>query len=183
MRWSGRIALAFALALSGSAYGQTVEEARQQMLLHKGQLLPPRPETIHLFTPQPLSPAQERELEDALDQRSRGVLLTALGGGLEGVALGIAMFTSFARMGAAIGGAFCSIGSIGTMHDCKDTTNWNAYYYGAAIVAIVGAVPLVIGVPTLLRGADRVRAARGLPVSIAPAAGSGFAGVSATFTF
>jgi hypothetical protein len=177
MRSSGRITLALALALSETANGQTVEEARHQMLMHTGQSESPAGQSKPLPTLPPssllLDPAtQERDFQEGRRVRNMGIGLTVVGSAL----VSLAFFLLFRGVGQDLGDQiFCS-------PPCP-SDKAGTYYSYAFITGIFGAAALGAGIPSWVAGHRRMRKARSHFVSIVPSVGDGFAGVGATFAF
>jgi hypothetical protein len=188
---SGWIALGLALTVCERAYGQThitVEEARQQMLMHTGQVPPPPP----LVTPTPEMvhapsllfdlDSRKRDFEEGLRLRNAGIELTVVGSALEGVAMFLVFAGAGAGLGGSIGNAFCETFGGGSSGSCP--TAWQVaepYFRGALIVGLVGAVPLGFGIHDLVAGKRKMRKAGGYSVSIVSSVG--FASVGATLEF
>ena len=190
MRSSGRIALAFAMALCERAYGQTAmtaEEARQQMLIHAGPIKPREIVVPAVVPPSPilLDPARlQYDFEEGRRLRNSGIGWTVVGIAFETGA----MFFVWAGVGAGIGGsigaAFCESFHSDGSGSCP--TAWQAaepYFRTALILALIGAGPLGGGLAKWHEGSQRMRKARGYSISLAPTAGRGFAGLGATLEF
>jgi hypothetical protein len=180
MRSTGRIALAVALTVCDPAYGQTVEAARQQMLMHTGQNAPPTGQgNLPAIKPPPdllLDPAtHDREFQEGLRRRNLGIGLSVAGFALETTALFLVFVGWATAFGEQITNGFCA-------PDCPPGEA-DAYFRGALVVGLIGAAALGAGIPTWVGGRRQMRKANGYFVSIVPRVGEGFAGVGATIAF
>ena len=170
----------FAVGLSETAPGQTVEGARQQMLMHTGQSAPPAgQDKLPAIKPPPdllLDPAtHEREFQEGLRRRNLGIGLSVVGFALETAALFLVFVGAGTGLGEQIANGFCA-------PDCPPGES-EAYFRGALVTGLIGAAALGAGIPTWVGGRRQMRKASGYFVSIVPRVGEGFAGVGATFAF